>query len=223
MTKPQVFVVASQKGGSGKTAICRLLSVHLSRQMHSVFLIDLDIQKTLTKWHTKRTADEPKRIDLTIDALSTGLPLLANHGADFVIIDTPPSDDEDENAHFVLTPAFASADLIIIPIKPSPDDLESAGATVRRCKAFGVPFIFVVTQAISNTSITAQAIAALSQHGVVSPAVLVNRVAYPSAFAVGKTPEEISAGSSAAFETGRLWESIQAHLATQNTKQERKA
>ncbi len=221
MTKPQVFVVASQKGGSGKTAICRVLSVHLSRLTHSVFLVDLDIQKTLTKWHTKRQTDEPKRVDLTINALASGIPLLAEHGADFVIIDTPPSDDEDEKAQFVLSAAFASADLVIIPIKPSPDDLESAGATVRRCRAFGVPFIFVITQAIPNTSITAQAIAALSQHGVVSPAVLVNRVAYPSAFAIGLTPEEVRAGSPAAFETGHLWESIQAHLKTRNTKQER--
>jgi len=55
------IVISSQKGGSGKTALCRILSVEAARLKTLVFLIDTDPQRTLTEWHEAREVDEPRR------------------------------------------------------------------------------------------------------------------------------------------------------------------
>ena len=202
------IVCNSQKGGSGKSTVCRVLAVHASHLGHSVFLIDTDTQGTLTQWHEARQATEPQRVELARQALPQGLKALAAKGAEFVFIDTPP------NASEHLDDVFSLADLVLVPIKPTPDDLKAALVTVNRLKALGVPFLFVLTQAIQNTNITAQAIAALSHHGPVAESILGNRVAYPSAFTDGRTPQEIEAKGAAAKEIAGLWANIQTSFLT---------
>lgn len=54
----QTIVVNSQKGGSGKSTLCRVLSVEASRAGLSVYLIDFDRDgHTLTNWHQTREAE----------------------------------------------------------------------------------------------------------------------------------------------------------------------
>ncbi len=202
------IVCNSQKGGSGKSTLCRVLSTQAARLGFSVYLVDTDTQGTLTQWHEAREADEPRRVELTRDILKKGMDALAAQGADFVFIDTPP------NASDHLDDVFDLADLVLVPIKPTPDDLKAALVTVRRLKSLGVPFLFVITQAIQNTNITAQAIAALSHHGSVAETILVNRVAYPAAFTDGRTPQEIEPRAPAAKEIMALWNNILSYLHT---------
>ena len=52
------IVCNSQKGGSGKSALSRVLAVQASRLGKSVYLIDTDTQGTLTQWHEAREAEE---------------------------------------------------------------------------------------------------------------------------------------------------------------------
>ena len=75
-----------------------------------------------------------------------------------------------------------------------------------------LPFLFVITQAIQNTNITAQTIAALSHHGPVAETLLVNRVVYPAAFIDGRTPQEVDKNGQAAREVGKLWVNIKTCL-----------
>ena len=206
------IVCNSQKGGSGKSALSRVLAVQASRLGKSVYLIDTDTQGTLTQWHEAREAEEPRRVELTREALPNGLKALAAQGADFVFIDTPP------NASEHLDDVFLLADIVLVPIKPTPDDLKAALVTVTRVKVLDIPFLFVITQAIQNTNITAQAIAALSYHGIVAKTILVNRVSYPSAFTDGRAPQEIEPKGPAAREIGTLWDNIQEYLHTSNSK-----
>jgi chromosome partitioning protein len=219
----QTIVINSQKGGSGKTALCRILSVEAMRshpdiEIVPVYLIDTDPQGTLTQWHEARESEEPRRVICPTDRLGNGLKELDKSGAKFVFIDTPPQASEHLDAVFML------ADLVIVPIKPTPDDLKAAAVTVNRLKALNIPFLFVVTQAIQNTNITAQAVAALSHHGAVAEVLIVNRVSYPAAFTDGRTPQEIEPKGQAAKETAKLWAFIHTYLnndlLTQN-KQER--
>jgi chromosome partitioning protein len=114
------------------------------------------------------------------------------------------------------------ADLVIVPVKPSPDDLKAAAVTVNRLKALGIPFLFVITQAVQNSNITAQAIAALSHHGAVAETLIINRVTYPAAFTDGRTPQEIEPKGSAAKEVSKLWTFIASYVENLNqTKQKR--
>jgi chromosome partitioning protein len=212
----QTIVINSQKGGSGKSSLCRMLSVHLARAANSVFLIDLDPQRTLADWHEIRKSEEPRRAELDADSLSHGLGLMRQQDVDFAFIDTPPQASER------LDEVFRLADIVLIPIKPSPDDLKSAAVTVGRLKALGVPFLFVITQAVQNTNITAQAIAALSHHGPVAQTIIVNRVTYPATFTDGRTPEELDPRGNAATETAKLWGNIAACLHASMQASERK-
>jgi chromosome partitioning protein len=215
------IVINSQKGGSGKSSLCRVLSVEATKvnpsKVSPVYLIDTDPQGTLTSWHEAREAEEPRRVDCPIDILHAGLKELEKSGAEFVFIDTPPSASEH------LDPVFMVADLVIIPIKPTPDDLKAAAVTVKCVKALGVPFIFVVTQAIQNTNITAQAIAALSHHGAVAETIIINRVSYPAAFTDGRTPQEVEPKGTAARETAKLWAFIHNHLNSLSTQERSRA
>lgn len=72
----QVIVINSQKGGSGKTMLCKQLSVEAERVGDGpVFLIDTDPQGTLTAWHSKRDKESPARIEVPFDELEKGLSL----------------------------------------------------------------------------------------------------------------------------------------------------
>lgn len=203
----QTIVVNSQKGGSGKSTLCRVLSVEASRAGLSVYLIDFDRDgHTLTNWHQTREAEEPRRVELSIAGLGEGLKLLEHQRADLVLIDTPPNSIQD------MAEIFPLADLVLVPIKPTPDDLQAAAVTVAKLKALRLPFLFVITQAI----------AALSHHGPVAETLLVNRVVYPAAFTDGRTPQEVDLKGQAAREVGKLWLNIKTCLHA-NMTDERKA
>lgn len=207
----KTIVLNSQKGGSGKTALCRVLSVAAAyperdQEAVPVYLIDTDPQGTLNQWHDVRKAVDPRRVEPDINKLSETLLRLQQMGAQYVFIDTPPQASERIDHLFKL------ADLVLMPIKPTPDDLKAATTTVSRLKMLRVPFLFVITQAIQNTNITAQAIATLSHHGAVAETLIVNRVIYPAAFTDGRTPQEIEPHGPAAREIRKLWENIQSYL-----------
>src|SRR5215210_4178242 len=60
----KTIIVNSQKGGSGKTTLCAHLAVQAERAGDGpVFLIDTDPQGTLSTWHEKRQAEEPRRAE----------------------------------------------------------------------------------------------------------------------------------------------------------------
>jgi chromosome partitioning protein len=207
----QTIVINSHKGGSGKSTLCRVLSVEASRTGASVFLIDFDEEgQTLTGWHESRTVEEPRRVEVSLEGIAQGLKLLNERGADYVFIDTPP------NAKRDMAGIFPYADLVLVPVKPSGDDLKSAAITVATLKTQGSRFLFVITMAVKNANITAQAIASLSHHGPVSEILIANRVQYPEAFTDGRAPQEINTNSQASQESAALWRHIKKLLNAKN-------
>jgi len=170
----KTIVITSQKGGSGKTMLAAHLAVEAERTGDGpVWLIDTDRQGTLSRWHERRTADTPQLGQVPFAQIKTGLAALdKNHNAAFCLIDTAPT-ISDQTASLV-----TYADLVVIPVRPSPSDLWAVAETVELVQAAGRPFLFVLTQAKPQASITAQAVAALSQHGRVAQAFIADRVAY---------------------------------------------
>lgn len=201
------IVINSQKGGSGKTALCAHLSVQAERNGDGpVYLIDTDPQGTLSQWHELRTAEAPRRVEVALDEMTGGLQLLQERGTAYCFIDTAPTRAEETTALFRL------ADLVLVPIRPSPSDLWAAAATVRLLKAAAVPFLFVLNQAKANASITAQAAASLSHHGPVAETFIGDRVPYAAAMTDGRTAVELTPSGPAALETAALWKNIKACL-----------
>jgi chromosome partitioning protein len=196
----KTILITSQKGGSGKTMLAAHLSVEAERTGDApAWIIDTDRQATLTRWHERRKADTPHRGEVRLDKLMTGLASLAGQGAAYCFIDTAPTISEQTAALIDL------ADLIVIPVRPSPSDLWAVTETVQLVKEADKPFLFVITQAKQQATITAQAIAALSEHGRVAKSFIADRVGYAAAMTGGNTAPEISPKAAVAEEVSNLW------------------
>lgn len=196
----KTILITSQKGGSGKTMLAAHLAVEAERNGDApAWIIDTDRQATLTRWHERRQADTPQRGDVRPEKLLTGLATLSGQGAAYCFIDTAPTISEQTAALIDL------ADLILIPVRPSPSDLWAVTETVQLVKDAEKPFLFVITQAKQQAIITAQAIAALSEHGRVAKSFIADRVAYAAAMTGGNTAPEVSPRGPAAEEVAALW------------------
>lgn len=212
----KTIVINSQKGGSGKTTLCAHLAVEAERAGDGpAYVIDTDPQGTLSTWHEHRAAETPQRVELPLSDLATGLALLRQRKAAYCFIDTAPTRTDENVALFRL------ADLVLVPIRPSPSDLWAASATVALLKEAGIPFLFVLNQAKTNASITAQAAAALSHHGPVAETFIADRVPYAAAMTDGRTAIELASKGPAALETTALWKNIKACLHATMQKKEK--
>jgi chromosome partitioning protein len=183
----QTIVIASQKGGSGKTTLTRNLAVALG---DNVAVIDTDPQGSLTAWWNRREAETPALISIG-DGLPGTLNALREAGFRMVLIDTPPS------AHAFISGVIAQADLVLVPVRPTPDDLDAVGATLDMIEAAGRNFVFVMSQAKRRTRLALETIPALAQHGKVSPIVIHDRVEYPTAAIDGRAVVEVGNGAAA--------------------------
>ncbi len=196
----KTILITSQKGGSGKTMLAAHLAVEAERSGDApTWIIDTDRQATLSRWHERRKAETPHRGDVRPEKLMTGLATLSAQGAAYCFIDTAPTISEQTAALMDL------ADLIVIPVRPSPSDLWAVTETVQLVKDAEKSFIFVITQAKQQATITAQAIAALSEHGRVAQSFIADRVAYAAAMTGGNTAPEVAPRGPAAQELTALW------------------
>jgi chromosome partitioning protein len=196
----KVYTVASLKGGCGKSTIARHGSVILS-QSGSTGLLDLDPQGTARRWLAKRKAAgfaRPQSVSATWDRVGQLIREAEGKGLKNIVIDVPPEHDDQRSVRA----AVAVADLVIIPVKPSPDDIEVVGDTLA---AIGDrPFVFVLSMA-KRSRLTEQAAELLARYGRVAPAAIVDRIAYPEAALTGQAVTEVNPYSNAAIEMTQLW------------------
>lgn len=183
----QTVVIASQKGGSGKTTLTRNIAVALGED---VALIDTDPQGSLTAWWNRRDAENPILVNID-NGLPATLAALGDAGIKTVIIDTPPS------AHAFVADVIGLADLVLVPVRPTPDDLDAVGPTLDMIESAGRNFVFVVSQAKRRTRLALETIPALAQHGKVSPVVIHDRVEFPTAAIDGRGVVEVGNGAAA--------------------------
>lgn len=177
-----VLIIASQKGGSSKTTLARNLAVAAATKKSKVMLLDMDPQQSLRDWWKVRKADRPEMTADNIPPANLGLALqqLAKAGYALTVIDTPPS------VHPELRDVLRHADLVVVPIRPSPDDLRAVGGTLGRIAEAKVPFVFVMTQVKPRTRLAKEAERVLSSHGEVAPVVIQDRVEYAMSAATGE-------------------------------------
>ena len=204
----QVLVLASQKGGSGKTTLSGHLAVEAeARGFGPVVLIDTDPQGSLSDWWNARAAETPAFARVAIDDLGECLARLEEMGVKLAVIDTPPA-----ITHSIAS-VVAYADLVIIPARPSPHDLRAVGATIDIVEHLQKPLVFVINAATARAKITGESAVALSQHGTVAPVTLHHRVDFAASMVDGKTIGEIDAKSKSAREVSDLWAYMAGRLA----------
>ncbi len=202
-----VLVLASQKGGSGKTTLSGHLAVEaMNAGVGPVALIDTDPQGSLSHWWNARAAQEPLFVKVGLLDLSAALNRLREAGIKLAVIDTPPAITES------ISHVIGHADLVILPTRPSPHDLRAVGATVDIAERHGKPVLFVINAATPRARITGEAAVALSQHGTVAPVTIHHRVDFAASMVDGRTVGEVVPKSASAKEVRDLWIYVQGRL-----------
>ncbi len=203
----RTIVVASQKGGVGKTTIAGHLGVMAEQSKEGpVALIDTDPQGSLASWWNERINEAPLFAQVEISKLTEHLQALAKGGIKLAIIDTPPSVTD------MIQQVLRTADLVLIPTRPSPHDLRAVGSTVELVENVGKRMIFVINGAAPRARIAGEAAVALSQHGTVAPVTLYQRTDFASSMIDGRTVQEIDPKGRSAEEIGLLWKYVSTQL-----------
>jgi chromosome partitioning protein len=198
-TRPKVLVLASQKGGVGKTALSAHLAVAAEQGgFGPVVLYDTDPQQSLARWFHDREADTPKLARGGITELPATLDRLGATGVRLVVIDTPPA----------LTDAIRAvvehADFVLVPTQDGKTDIAAIGSTVQLVRELDRPFAFALTFIKGNTSQATQAAMFLSKHGAMAGTVA-HRMAFKTAWNDGRTALETEPRGKAAEEVRGLW------------------
>lgn len=168
----RILLVSSPKGGSGKSVLSRHLLVSAAQAGLRTIGLDLDKQRTLTKWATRRVRAReayPDFVDATVEAGSLqdwrGA-LRRAEGYQLAIIDTPPSVED----HLPATEALgAASDLILVPAVCTQDDVESVAPWVQALSAKGFRCSVILNRANRRTTSYARMRGVLVKAGNVCP------------------------------------------------------
>jgi chromosome partitioning protein len=217
----QTIVLATQKGGSGKTTLAIGLALAAIQAGHTVRLIETDSQGTLSNWQSRRPYAEPivEPIYAAGD-FEQRLQWLDRSGVTLAIIDTAGG------VSAATTAAVRYADLCLIPARPSIADIEATASTLGMVRAWKRPFAFILNQTpirgqrLSNAATALGEEAALDISGVVATPFIVMRNDHQDALSAGLAVVEYAPGSKSAEEIRGLWQWVEAKLNASATIQD---
>lgn len=203
----KIIVVANQKGGSGKSTLVAHLSVAAAEVEDGLVVItDTDPQGTSADWFNARDAENVAYMPSTMSDFPGKAAELAAAGADWLFVDTAPAITE-ANADLLKL-----ADLVIVPLCASPNDVRALAKTLPILEAAGKPYAFVLMRVNPNAKLTAQTAMTLSEHGVVLQPAIRERVGYPVSMIDGRTVQELEPKGPAAKEINELWNSVKRRI-----------
>lgn len=200
-----MFIVAmiGQKGGGGKTTTGTGLAVEASRRGLATLIIDLDPQANAANWKDRRSAENPAVVSAQVSRLKPTLEAARQHGAEFVVIDTPAKSDS------AAIEAARAANLVIIPVWPQIYHLETLPALGNLLRVAGDVPTYVVLNGL-HPQATRQAeevkVMIADIYGLpVCPVHLCDRAIYADVPAIGKSAQEVEPEGKAADELSRLY------------------
>lgn len=209
----RVIVFAATKGGTGKSTLSYSVGFEAAK-VGSVYLVDLDPQKSLTELASRRDKklDEGRPHAIGILKPSSNLKEtireLKARGLerDFLIVDTPGS-----HMH-IIRDAVENADAVVLPVQPSPLDILAQEDVGRLVDELGKAkaTVFVINRVDGRTGIGIQAMDRLAPMFPNTPVKVAQRTDYPRASIAGRTAPEIN--KDAATEIGALWRTINSVL-----------
>ena len=209
----QTIVLATQKGGSGKTTLAIGLALAAIQAGHTVRLIETDAQGTLSNWQSRRPYAEPMVEPIyAAGDFEQRLQWLDRSGVTLAIIDTAGG------VNAATTAAVRYADLCLIPARPSIADIEATASTLSMVRAWKRPFAFILNQTpirgqrLSNAANALGEEAALDVSGVVATPFIVMRNDHQDALSAGLAVTEYAPSSKSAEEIRGLWQWVEAKL-----------
>lgn len=219
----KVITIASRKGGGGKSTLARHLAVEAQAQNYGpVCLIDADPMLGLAQWWSRREADEPRllhslpdtepvtasnirrlvgdgNLPLPVVKLASALKAAEKAGYKMCIIDTAPATDSDVKA------CIRAADLVLMPVRATQDDLDAVGETLKAVKSEGIAGAFVLNAAQKGAISTRLAANALVHRGELAEPTIHRAEAIPATRGTGQTIGETAPASPSAEEFRQLW------------------
>ncbi|MBN8928426.1 MAG: cobyrinic acid a,c-diamide synthase [Rhodospirillales bacterium 69-11] len=197
-----VITVAQQKGGTGKTTLAANLAAALAKDRR-VALLDIDPQRSLTRWHELRSARPTPAAALTFSDVA-GWRLTAEldrlgRSHDVVLVDSPPQVDTDAKL------AIRGATLVLVPVQPSAPDVWAAEGTLKLARDEKRPAAIVLNRVPPASRLRDTIAADLARRELpVLAAGIGNRTGFASAFAEGLGVSEAAPRSTAAAELRAL-------------------
>ncbi len=204
------LLVSGPKGGIGKTTLSRNIAVAAALDGLSVATLDLDMQRSLTKWFSKRPDDmapithyEAGMVQDDIRAALDGI-----DDVDLLVIDTPPSIEDHPEAFRLLA---AAADLILVPTGQSDDDLDSVRPWMRFVRKTSNQAAFVLNRVKPRARSFVEAKAILVSEGRVCPIEVPDYedIAFTSSQGIGLL--ELKGGKGTEYLSG-VWAFVRAEM-----------
>lgn len=182
----RMVVVASSKGGAGKSTVATNLAAAFALDGKRTALIDADRQKTSTHWCEKRAgmASAVLPVDGTRRSWEKQLPADSQR----VVVDAPAGAMADDLAGFL-----EQADAVLVPVLPSTIDLEATVpfldslAALPRVKKGKLPVALLGNRLKPWTAASQQAVAQLAAWPYPLVAQLRDTQAYVLMVALGKS------------------------------------
>lgn len=204
----RAIVIASAKGGTGKSMITATLAARASKECRCA-IIDLEPQASVTLWWTFRGKPDNPQLTPSVSVASVDISV-EKQQFDIVFVDTPPCLlDHIEDAVSV-------ADFVLIPVRVSIFDLAAIRAVVSFAQQHNKPFAFLLNGTDPKwLEGTQSAIRNLQRFGPVIPKTIRHRTIYASSLTSGKTgPEgkDAKEAKQAAAEIEAVWDWIKAAL-----------
>lgn len=208
-----IVVMATLKGGSGKSTAAACLAAHAQLGGLRVAVVDADPQASLLHW--RALGDPPLELSLVAD-ISEAVAQRARdlaETADLVIIDTAGFRNR------TMIEALSVADLAVVPIKASPLDISAAIETIRLIEEVnateerrGRPmgYRLLLTQVTVGSAVARHVRRELTEAGyALFDAELANRVAYAEASIAGRMPVHLDPRGAAARDSEEFAREVQ--------------
>lgn len=218
-TKPSrasglVVVLATGKGGVGKSTLVRSLVAHWMLERRNPAVVDADPEHRVARRHDKTGA--MASIPVIADANETTIgsrirELKTKHGV--VVVDTAGFRNKTQIM------ACIEADVVLIPMKPAPDDVDEAVAMYELVEELNqtperqgrpIASALVLTMVKRATVIARSVQRDFRKAGLpLLDIEIKERVAYPEAAIRGQAPSITAPDGEAAFEIARLAEQLE--------------
>jgi chromosome partitioning protein len=166
--RSKVLVVATAKGGSGKTTLSLNISVCAVTAGIKTIAVDADEQRTLTHSLERRPPEAPeiKLITISLDRIGEAFLQLEAEDVELVIIDTPPNLEKYKDE---IRELLARADFVLVPTRSGIPDLDSVTEWMGIVRDQGVQGAFVLNATKRSAKRTARARTRLLKHGELCP------------------------------------------------------
>ncbi len=201
----RTVVLASQKGGVGKSTLAGSLASCAAGDGETVVAVDLDPQGSFAEWG--RLRQEERGVEASLRFRTVKLAelddfhrRLKEHGkTTLLLVDTAGTFDA------TVDRALRHSTLCLVPTRASAPDLKALRPTVERLRFLDRAFAFVLNGIDPRSAgRTADALAVLKAAGDVAPPIT-HRAAFADSMATGLGVTELDPKGSAAAEMAALW------------------